>query len=180
MKWLIASDIHGSAKWCRELIHAYEKEKADRILLLGDLLYHGPRNALPEEYDTFEVTRLLNSVKDVTTAVRGNCDADIDQVLLEFPMMADYAFLMAGEKTVFVTHGHLFNKESLPPLHSGDILMNGHFHVPACEDCGSFYYLNPGSVSIPKEDSDHSYMIFEDRTFLWKTFDGKSYMQWTF
>jgi len=178
MKWLIASDIHGSAFYCKKLIDAYREEKADRILLLGDVLYHGPRNDLPKDYNPKEVINMLNEFKNEILCVRGNCDTEVDQMVLDFPIMAEYAILAVGEKTVFVTHGHKFNSDNLPPLKKGDILLHGHTHVPVCKEFSDFVYMNPGSVSIPKEDSAHGYMILNDDKFIWKTFDGKSYMEY--
>ena len=172
MKWLIASDLHGSACYCKALLAAYQREEADRLLLLGDLLYHGPRNDLPRDYDPKAVVALLNERSKDILAVRGNCDADIDQVVLSFPIWADYA-LLAEEKTlIFATHGHLFNLDALPPLHQGDILLHGHTHVPACEQSNGITYLNPGSLSIPKEDSPHSYMTLENGVFQWKELES--------
>ena len=168
MKWLIASDLHGSAYYCRALLDAFDREKADRLLLLGDLLYHGPRNDLPRDYDPKSVTAMLNERQASILAVRGNCDAEIDQAVLQFPILADYALLSVGSRLLFVTHGHLFHLDALPPLHPGDILLHGHTHVPACETRDGVTYLNPGSLAIPKEDSPHSYMTLEDGVFLWK------------
>ena len=168
MKWLIASDLHGSGYYCRALLDAFDREKADRLLLLGDLLYHGPRNDLPRGYDPKAVTALLNGRQASILAVRGNCDAEIDQAVLQFPILADYALLSVGSRLLFVTHGHLFHLDVLPPLHPGDILLHGHTHVPACETRDGVTYLNPGSLAIPKEDSPHSYMTLEDGVFLWK------------
>ena len=168
MKWLIASDLHGSGYYCRALLDAFDREKADRLLLLGDLLYHGPRNDLPRDYDPKSVTAMLNERQASILAVRGNCDAEIDQAVLQFPILADYALLSVGSRLLFVTHGHLFDLDHLPPLHSGDILLHGHTHVPACETRDGVTYLNPGSLAIPKEDSPHSYMTLEDGVFLWK------------
>ncbi len=179
MKWLIASDLHGSAYYCRALLDAFDREGADRLLLLGDLLYHGPRNDLPREYDPKAVTALLNGRQGDILAVRGNCDADIDQVVLQFPIWADYALLAEGKRLIFVTHGHLFNLDHLPPLHEGDILLHGHTHVPACEERDGVTYLNPGSLAIPKEGSPHGYMTLENGVFLWKTLDGETYRQFT-
>lgn len=113
MKWMVASDIHGSAKYCRELLGAYEREKADRLLLLGDLLYHGPRNDLPEEYAPKVVITMLNAKKKNILCVRGNCDAEVDQMVLEFPILADYCMLDLGTKLVYATHGHLTSAEQL-------------------------------------------------------------------
>ena len=173
MKWMIASDIHGSARWCRELLAALNREQAERLVLLGDILYHGPRNALPEEYNPMETARMLNERREQLLCVQGNCDADIDQMVLEFPIMAQYIYLAEGRVRIFATHGHLFNTEKLPPLQTGDILLHGHTHVPAWEDHGTYRYLNPGSVSIPKEDSERGYMTLEDGVFRWKTLDGR-------
>ncbi len=180
MKWLIASDLHGSAYYCRQLLAAFAREGADRLLLLGDLLYHGPRNDLPLAYDPKTVTALLNERQKDIMAVRGNCDADIDQAVLQFPILADYALLAGGDRLIFVTHGHLYHLDKLPPLHEGDILLHGHTHVPACETRNGITYLNPGSLSIPKEDSPHSYMTLENGLFLWKYLaSGETYKQFS-
>ena len=178
MKWLIASDIHGSAYWCEKLIEAYNLEEADRLLLLGDLLYHGPRNDLPDEYAPKAVIEMLNSRKNDIICVRGNCEAEVDQMVLKFPVMADYALLPVGKRLIFATHGHIYNNNNLPPLHKGDILLHGHTHVPACEEHESHIYCNPGSVSIPKENSPHGYMILENSVLKWKAFDGEEYMRY--
>ena len=188
MRLMIASDIHGSALYCRQMLDAYEREGADRLLLLGDILYHGPRNDLPEGYAPKEVIAMLNPVKDNLLCVRGNCDTEVDQMVLDFPILADYCFLelpdgAGGTFSVFATHGHVHHPASLPPLKDGDILLNGPTHIPACEeimdmDGHTYRYLNPGSVSIPKEGSAHSYMIFEDGTFYWKNMQGEEYRQW--
>lgn len=176
MKFMIASDIHGSAFYCKEMLAAFEREQADRLLILGDILYHGPRNDLPKEYAPKEVIALLNGMKDKLFCVRGNCDTEVDQMVLEFPVMADYSLIPLGERMIFVTHGHKFNKNNLPPLKEGDILLHGHTHIPAWEACeNGVMYLNPGSVSIPKEGSAHGYMTLEGNTFCWKEMDGTVY-----
>ena len=175
MKWMIASDLHGSAHWCREMLEAFRREGADRLLLLGDILYHGPRNDLPEEYAPKQVIAMLNEYSDRVCSVRGNCDAEIDQMVLEFPIMADYLLLPVGKRLILATHGHVFNTETLPPLRKGEILLHGHTHVPAWEDHGDFLYLNPGSVSIPKADSCRGYMTLESGVFEWKTLSGEVY-----
>ncbi len=172
MKWLIASDIHGSEYYCRRLMDAYEREQADRLLLLGDLLYHGPRNDLPKGYAPKEVIALLNEKKQEILCVRGNCDTEVDQMVLEFPILADYAVIDLGERLLYATHGHHFSEQDPPPLKKGDILLCGHTHVPKCEEHEMFVYLNPGSVSIPKGDSRQGYMILENGCFYWKTLDG--------
>ena len=175
MKILIASDIHGSAKYCRMLLDRYEKEKAGRLLLLGDLLYHGPRNDLPEEYAPKQVAEMLNARRDEILCVRGNCEAEVDQMMLSFPVMAEYALMPLGEKMVFITHGHVFNRDRLPPMKKGDILLHGHTHVPVCGDIGPYVYMNPGSVSIPKDGTPHSYMTLEGEAFTWKTLEGEGF-----
>ena len=178
MKWMIASDIHGSALYCEQMINAYQAEGADRLLLLGDILYHGPRNDLPEGYAPKRVIALLNPLQKDLLCVRGNCDTEVDQMVLEFPILADYALLSLGRKMVFMTHGHVYHNTHLPPLHPGDILLHGHTHVPACQELESHIYLNPGSVSIPKEGSPRSYMTLEDGMFRWKTLAGETYREY--
>ena len=178
MKWMIASDIHGSALYCEQMINAYQAEGADRLLLLGDILYHGPRNDLPEGYAPKRVIALLNPLQKDLLCVRGNCDTEVDQMVLEFPILADYALLSLGRKMVFMTHGHVYYNTHLPPLHPGDILLHGHTHVPACQELESHIYLNPGSVSIPKEGSPRSYMTLEDGMFRWKTLAGETYREY--
>ncbi len=175
MKFLIASDIHGSAFYCRKLIEAFEKENAARMLILGDVLYHGPRNDLPEEYNPKAVIEMLNGISDKLLCVRGNCDTEVDQMVLNFPILADYAIIHAKERLIYATHGHNFNNANLPNLSAGDILLHGHTHIPACEKFDTHTYLNPGSVSIPKENSPHSYMTFENGIFEWKNLDGDIY-----
>ena len=178
MKILIASDIHGSAKYCELLHKAFENENADRMLLLGDILYHGPRNDLPEEYAPKKVIELLNPLKDKLLCVRGNCDTEVDQMVLNFPILADYTVIPVGNRLLYATHGHKFGETTPPPLSRGDLLLNGHTHVPKCENKGDFIYLNCGSVSIPKEDSAHSYMVLENGKFLWKNLQtGEIYNQ---
>ena len=169
MKFFIASDIHGSAYYCRRMLDAWKREGADRLVLLGDILYHGPRNDLPKDYAPKEVFAMLNAVKEAILCVRGNCDADVDQMVLEFPIMATYAILTQGSRLVYATHGDRYNLESLPPMQPGDILLHGHTHVPAWTEFGQRNVcLNPGSLSIPKENSPHSYMILENGVFYWK------------
>lgn len=180
MKILIGSDIHGSAYYCRAMLDAYRQEGAGRLLLLGDLLYHGPRNDLPRDYAPKEVIQMLNDVKEELLCVRGNCEADVDQMVLDFPVLAEYAWIPFHDNLVYATHGHQFNPDCLPPLKKGDILLNGHTHVPACRQIGQIWYLNPGSVSIPKENSCHSYMVWEGDTFQWKNVETKeTYQEFT-
>lgn len=217
MKYLIASDIHGSAFWCRKLLNRYEAEQADGLWLLGDLLYHGPRNDLPEEYSPKQVMAMLNPLKDKIVCVRGNCDAEVDQMVLDFPIMDDIKRLelpgickkpvqcgakpakalaeyvetpeghgaepASGQTRILLTHGHHVNKDTfwLPETEARfgptdcDFLIYGHFHVPLKTCVRGVWCLNPGSVSIPKENSAHSYMVYEDGRFFWKDMDGNGY-----
>lgn len=174
MKLMIASDIHGSARFCRELLEAFDGEQADRLLLLGDILYHGPRNALPEQYDPQETAAMLNARRERILCVRGNCDTEVDQMVLDFPIMAEYCILWLGTRMIFGTHGHRFDKDDLPPLSPRDILLHGHTHVPAWEKCGNDnLYLNPGSVSIPKDGSERGYMLLSGHELQWRTLSGE-------
>ena len=177
MKWMIASDIHGSEYYCRELLEAYEREQADRLLLLGDILYHGPRNDLPKGYQPKKMIELLNHYKQDILCVRGNCDTEVDQMVLEFPILADYCVIADGKSLIYATHGHHFYEQNLPPFHKGDILLCGHTHVPKCTEHADYIYMNPGSVSIPKEGSWHGYMILENGVFLWKDLQGAEKMK---
>ena len=171
MKLLIASDIHGSAEHCEQLFSAWEREKPDKILLLGDCLYHGPRNHLPEDYDTKRTMEVLNSLKSHIISVRGNCDSEVDQMVLEFPLLADYAVVEVAGRLMYATHGHKFTPQNLP-LQPGDIFIQGHTHVPCCKKYGEILWLNPGSVAIPKENSHHQYIIYDKGEFIWKDFAG--------
>ena len=175
MKLMIASDLHGSAYYTHQLLDAWDREGAPRLFLLGDILYHGPRNDLPEGYAPKEVLAMLNERKDRIFCVRGNCDGEVDQMVLDFPIMADYAVLTEGERLIYATHGHVYNPQNLPPLQPGDVLLMGHTHVPMAKEENGLLFLNPGSVSIPKEQSPHSYMILEEGTLSWKDLDGKTY-----
>ena len=176
MRFLIASDIHGSAKYCGMLLNAYKMEKADRLILLGDILYHGPRNDLPEEYAPKKVIEMLNAYKNEIYAVRGNCEAEVDQMVLGFPVMADYMLIPLEKRLVYAAHGHIYNRENLPPLSKGDILLCGHTHVMALEEGLDYVYMNPGSVSIPKEDTPRGYIILENGKFTWKNLAGEILM----
>lgn len=177
MKYFIASDIHGSAYYCREVIEKFEKSGADRLILLGDLLYHGPRNDLPKEYAPKEVTAMLNALKTKIWAVRGNCEAEVDQMVLDFPVMADYAILVLNGHTIFATHGHLFNEEVLPPIGDGDVILHGHTHLLKAEklekDGIHFYHLNPGSTSLPKGGNPNTYAMLDGDVFTIYDFDDQ-------
>ena len=173
MKLFICSDIHGDLKSAEAMLELYKKEGCDRILILGDLLYHGPRNDLPAGYAPKGVIALLNENKDKILSVRGNCDTEVDQMVLNFPILADYAYLELDGLSIFATHGHHHNTETPPPLRDGEILLHGHTHIPVCVPFGgNNYYLNPGSISLPKGGFKKSYMIYENRCFTVKSIDG--------
>ena len=173
MKYFVASDIHGYPGYCEKILAAYDKEQADRLVLLGDILYFGPRNPLHPDYDPKGVIALLNERKDELLCVRGNCDSDVDQMVLDFPIMADYAVLSLGKRLVYMTHGHVWNPSHLPPMKKGDILLTGHTHVVACEELPEgILYLNPGSPSYPKQDTHRGYLILTDEKAVFKDLDG--------
>lgn len=174
MKLFIASDVHGSAYYCRKMLDAYDKEGAVRMILLGDILYHGPRNDLPREYAPKEVIRMLNERKKEIYAVRGNCEAEVDQMVLEFPVLADYMLLFEGSRAIYATHGHIYNEDNLPPMKAGDVLLHGHTHVLRAEQKGDIVILNPGSVSIPKEGNAPTYAILDGGMFQIKDFEGNT------
>ena len=176
MKIMVASDIHGSAYYCQKMTEAYKNSGAQKLLLLGDILYHGPRNDLPKEYAPKKVIEMLNNISDEILCVRGNCDSEVDQMVLKFNIMAEYAIIYDGERMIFATHGHKFNKDNLPSLKEGDILLHGHTHIPVNESIDGITVMNPGSVSIPKENSWHGYMIIENGTHTWYDFDGNSHI----
>lgn len=173
MKLLICSDIHGDLDSMEKVLKAYNEEKADKILILGDLLYHGPRNDLPSTYAPKKVIELLNNKKEQLFTVRGNCDTEVDQMVLNFPILADYSIFYLDGLTVFATHGHHHNTETPPPLKKGDILLHGHTHVLKIEEFGNENtYINPGSAALPKNGNPRTYMIYENRKFVIKEFDG--------
>lgn len=174
MKLMFASDIHGSLYWAKALRAAWEKEAPQKLILLGDLLYHGPRNALPREYDPQGVAELLAGMKKDILCVRGNCEAEVDQMVLDFPVLSDSMGLMVDGKMLFCTHGHLYHREKLPPLKKGDIFLYGHTHILKIEHWGELLAVNPGSVSLPKEGNPPSYMVYEDGVFTIKDMEGKT------
>ena len=175
-KLLICSDIHGDAETAKKVLDAFDNSGAERLVILGDILYHGPRNDLPAGYAPKKVIEILNPHRDHILAVRGNCEAEVDQMVLDFPVLADYAFLEIDGLRILLTHGHVINKGNCPQLRKGDILLHGHTHVPVAEAFGDgLYYINPGSTSIPKENSPKSYIIYENRTFSFRTLEGEEY-----
>jgi putative phosphoesterase len=167
MKLMIASDLHGDADATALLLDRFSQSGAHRLLLLGDLLYHGPRNSLPEGYAPRQVISLLNQSRAHLLCVRGNCDAEVDQMVLDFPMLAESALVDTGRHVLFLTHGHHHGEENPPPLREGEILLCGHTHVPAFRSIGgganANYYVNPGSVALPKENSPKSYIVYDSR-----------------
>ena len=172
---MIASDLHGSAYWTSKLLEAFRREEADKLLLLGDLLDDD------QEGDGRQpsVSAQLNGVKDRIIAVRGNCDTEVDQMLLEFPMMADYTELEVNGLRLYATHGHLWNERFPPELSAGEVLVHGHFHIPACTPHDTWLYVNPGSVALPRAGSPRGYVLLRGRTFTWKELDGKAYHVYT-
>lgn len=174
---MIASDVHGSALYCAKLMERFNEERADGLLLLGDLLYHGPRNDLPEGYDTKRVMAMLNGMAQSLICVRGNCDAEVDQMVLSFPIMAEQAVLSLGGCTLRAVHGH--HLDSFVPSGAEDeVLLYGHTHVPVCEKVNGVLRMNPGSVSLPKQGSCHSYMVFAEGLFQWKdVLTGETYRE---
>lgn len=175
MKLMFASDIHGSYYYAQKTVEAYREEKAEKLILLGDILYHGPRNDLPKDYAPKEVIAMLNAMKNEILCVRGNCDTEVDQMVLDFNVLCEQAFVDVNGKTLVLAHGHKLDEKNIPALKEGDYLVCGHTHIPKCEKRGDYTYINPDSVSIPKEGSAHSYVILEDQ-FYWKDLDGNVYM----
>ncbi len=173
MKLLICSDIHGDAESAEKILEAYRREEAEKLLLLGDILYHGPRNELPPHYAPKRVIELLNANAEKLLAVRGNCDTEVDQMVLTFPILADYAYFALDGLTVYATHGHKCGEDAPPPLSAGEILLTGHTHLYAMRKLASgVFYINPGSAAIPKGGSERTYIIYEDRCFTLKKLDG--------
>ena len=173
-KIMIASDIHGSAYYCGKMLECYKNEKADMLVLLGDILYHGPRNDLPEDYAPKKVIAMLNPLKNEIICVRGNCDTEVDQMVLDFNVLCEQAHIYVNDRHLVLAHGHKLDEKNIPALRDGDYLVCGHTHIPAWEKRGTYTYVNPGSVSIPKENSEHGYIILSDK-FYWKNLDGEVY-----
>lgn len=177
MKYMIASDLHGSYTYAKQLFQCFEEEQADLMILLGDLLYHGARNPLTDGYSTLDVTALLNSYKGKIFAVRGNCDSEVDQMVLEFPIQADYNMMYVDGHQWILTHGHLFAEHDMIAHEPGAVLLHGHTHVKVMQhmrdEFGPFTFINPGSVSLPKDGPEHSYVVYEDGTFTMKNLSGE-------
>lgn len=178
MKWMIASDLHGDAVCTAALLEQFKHSGSERLVLLGDLLYHGPRNDLPAGYAPKQVITLLNDVRDSLLCVRGNCDTEVDQMVLKFPILSDTACIFADGRTYIAAHGH----HDAPPMRAGDILLGGHTHVPVferrtAEDGSSYLHINPGSVSLPKENSPHSYVVIDGDRVTFHTLEGDVYRE---
>ena len=177
MKLFFASDLHGSLPAAEKLIDAYEKSGASRLVLLGDLLYHGPRNPLPAGYDPPRVADRLNDLRNEILCVRGNCDSEVDQMMLRFPLLADYAMICIDDVCLMLTHGHHLDDAQMPLLRPTDVLIHGHTHIPRADHCGPNIVLNPGSVALPKNSFPASYMTYADSSFVIQTLDGGLLMQ---
>lgn len=180
MKLLVASDIHGSAYYANKIKDAYVKHQCDQLLLLGDLLYHGPRNPLPKDYAPKEVIQTLNSLKENIIAVRGNCDAEVDQMVLEFPIMSDYTTIIMEDYQLFASHGHIYHPDHLPYLNKGDVFMFGHIHIPIMEEKDGIHIINPSSITLPKENNPHTYGVLENKTFYLYDEDNNLLKTYTF
>ena len=169
---MFASDIHGSADCCRVMLEAFRRENAAKLVLAGDLLYHGPRNDIPEGYAPKQTAALLNAVSDSLLCVRGNCEAEVDQMMLDFPVTADYAALMTEEgRMIYCTHGHLY-QGGFPCMKAGDVLVSGHTHLYSAEKRDRKFYINPGSVTLPKGGNEKSYAVYQAGAFFIKTMNG--------
>ena len=171
MKFLIASDIHGSYYYTQKIIDIMQKENADMLVLLGDIYNHGPRNNLPNEYEPMQVANALNSVKDKLIVVKGNCDSQVDTMISDFDFI-DHTLIVSGGKRLFLTHGHVYNDNN-PPKTNVDALIFGHFHVGMIKREKGITMANPGSISLPKQQSPHSYLILDNDLLILKTIDGE-------
>lgn len=177
MKYLCVSDIHGAYSGAQAIVEAMRYHQIDTILCLGDILYHGPRNDLPSDYAPKKVIEIMNSLKEHIIAVRGNCEAEVDQMVLEFACTADYNIIPMQKRKVFLSHGHIYSPEHLPTLRQGDIFLSGHTHIPTCDEANGIYLLNPGSISLPKQNHPRTYAILDDSSFTIYTLENKQYMQ---
>ena len=177
-KIMFASDIHGSGDFASLLVTYFHLEGADRLVLLGDILYHGPRNPLPNGYAPKEVISFLSPIADRILAVRGNCDAEVDDLVLPFPIH-DYAVIALEDRMIHLSHGHKFGEDNPPAMKKGDILIGGHTHVAKKSIKENYVYLNPGSISLPKENTPQGYIIFDGKTFEFKAFNGAPYDTYT-
>lgn len=172
MKLFFISDIHGSVYYLEKALERYEKEQADYIIILGDILYHGARNPLPKAYNPKGVIELLNKLSKKIIAVRGNCDSEVDQMVLNFPLSGTYSNLLLGDQRLFLTHGHIYNKEKMVELEKGSVFAYGHTHIPELKIIEDIIYFNPGSITLPKEANPRTYGVMDENKIEIKTFDG--------
>lgn len=177
MKLFVISDIHGSLYYLKKVMERFEEGEYDKLLILGDELYHGPRNPLPKDYSPKEVIEILNRYQDRIIAVRGNCDSEVDQMVLNYPLMSDYTMLYLGKRRVYLTHGHIYNIDKPLPMKEGDVLLYGHFHIPMIEKRDGVYFLNPGSISLPKNESKNSFGILDENGFQINDLEGNTIME---
>lgn len=177
MKLFFISDIHGSVYYLNKALEIFESENADYIVILGDILYHGARNPLPKEYNPKKVTELINKYSDRIIAVRGNCDSEVDQMVINFPILSTYSTILYNDRRLFLTHGHIYNENNLPKLKDKDVLIYGHTHIPKAEKMDNIYVINPGSITLPKENSPHTYGVLEENIFTIKTLEGNVYKE---
>ena len=171
MKFLIASDLHGSAFYAEKLICAFEREKADKIILLGDIYNHGPRNPLPERYNPGEVADILNGIKEKLIVVKGNCDSQVDTLISEFDFIEN-TVIISGNKSVFCTHGHIYNKDAMPKT-KFDAVVYGHFHTGFIDRVGETVVANAGSLSLPKGGTANGDLTIEEEMLTLKNIDGQ-------
>jgi uncharacterized protein len=179
MKIFFMSDLHGSLYYTKKALDNFKKENADYIVILGDELYHGARNPLPSEYNPKEVAQLLNEFADKIIAIRGNCDSEVDEMVLDFPMMATYSIILYDNRRLFLTHGHIYNEDNLPNLSGGDVFIYGHTHISKAEKQGAIFIINPGSITFPKGNCTNSYGVLEESTFKLKDLDGNVFKELT-
>lgn len=172
MKYLIASDLHGSEYYAKKLLEAFEKENAQTLILLGDIYYHGPRNPLPEDYNPKGVAELLNGIADKLIVIKGNCDSQVDTLISEFDFIED-GVICVEDKNVFLTHGHVYNKQT-PPKTTFAAVIYGHFHTGFIERAGNTVFANPGSLSLPKDGTPNSYMTLTGKLLELKTLSGET------
>lgn len=177
MKLFFISDIHGSLHYLNRALENFRSEEADYIVILGDELYHGARNPLPAGYSPKEVAEVLNGLADRIIAVRGNCDSEVDGMVLDFPMMAAYSTILYNGRRLFLTHGHIYNENNLPRLRAGDVFIYGHTHIPVAEKKGDIVVINPGSITLPKENNPNSYGVLQGNTFSIKDLEGNVFKE---
>ncbi len=180
MKYFVISDIHGSSFYLKKAMERFEEERADFIIILGDILYHGARNDLPKGYNPKEIIEILNKKAEIIMAIRGNCESEVDQMVLDFPVNASYSNMIVGDKRFFITHGHLYNENNRVKLAENSCFLSGHTHILKAEKIDGIHYLNPGSLSIPKNGNPHSYAILNEKTFTIKNLDGEIITEYDF